>query len=257
MSELAIREPQVDFDERVPQQTGPLISNIDLREAVRLAVVNTSHGLGDGTGDGVGSGSGDRRGVDFFPINESSGRYVFVVDGSKSMNHPYHGPAKSRLGRVKVELWRTIYRMSAEQKFFILFFNTRAVPMPATALRSGGAEGQTDLFNWTAHVRADGRTDPQEALLMAVRLQPDVIYFLTDGEFNYKVVREVSEANFGGIKINTISLGDDSAARFLEEMATRNGGSYRHIVEEEDRYWDESDDDHSTSAALTEPAPRR
>ena len=249
---LPREEPQVRFDQRVPQQVGPLVDQVDLREGVQLAAVAPSTGRGRGEGNGVGDGRGEGRGVDFFPIDQSTGRYVFVVDGSKSMNHPYPGPAKSRLGRVKVELWRTIYRMLPEQKFFIVFFNTHAVPMPATELRSGGTEGQTELFSWTASVRADGRTDPQDALLMAVRMQPDVIYFLTDGEFNYKVVREVSKANFGGIRINTISLGDDSAAKFLEEMATKNGGNYRHIVEEEDHYWDESGETETSSAAMSE-----
>lgn len=189
-------------------------------------------GIGTGTGDGTGNGTGG-----FFTTGSPTGRYVFVVDSSRSMNHRWHGPAKTRFGRVKVELWRTIYQMVPEQKYFVIFFNTRALPMPAEGLMPGGAQNQTRFLEWTARHRADGQTDPQQALLLALQMRPDVIYFLTDGEFNYKVVREVSAANFGSVKIHTISLGDDAGGDFLKELADRNGGTYRHIVEADDIYW--------------------
>jgi hypothetical protein len=244
-------EPTVRFDDRILTTTGPLVANLDLREAVRLSAAAPSNGTGNGRGNGTGDGNG--RGLEYFPLDDQPGRYVFVVDGSQSMTHRYPGPARSRFGRVKVELWRTIYRMSADQKFFVIFFNTRAFPMPATELRPGGMENQSDLFQWTASLKADGQTDPLEAMLMAMRLQPDVIYFLTDGEFNYKVVREVAKANQRGVKIHTISLGDDSGAKFLEEIASRTGGSYRHIVQEEDQYWDEATAEAASEAAVAKP----
>lgn len=236
-SENHISEPVIAFDSRVPQLVGPLVDDVDLRETIRLAAVTASRGSGQGRGDGVGDGQGTGEGTQFFPLDRPTGRFVFVVDASKSMNQKYPGPAKTRFGRVKVELWKTIYRMVPEQKFFVVFFNTRALPMPATELRDGGMERQTDLFDWTRTVRADGQTDPHEALLLAMRMRPDVIYFLTDGEFNYKVVREVTQANFGGITIHTLSLGDDAGAKFLEEIAEKNGGKYQHIDAEEDHYW--------------------
>ncbi|MFV0444456.1 MAG: vWA domain-containing protein [Planctomycetaceae bacterium] len=231
-------EPQVHFDDRVAATSGELVENVDLRETVRLAPASASTGLGSGTGNGVGNGSG--QGADYFQLDNEPGRYVFVVDASRSMNFRYPGPARSRFGRLKIELWRTIYRMSSEQKYFVIFFNTRSFPMPATELRPGGTENQDDLFKWTAELRAGGKTDPLDAMLMAMRMQPDVIYFLTDGEFNYRVVREVAKANTRGIRINTISLGDDAGGKFLEEIATTSGGTYRHIIQEEDHYWVEA-----------------
>lgn len=255
VSENPLSEPVVAFDPRVPQLVGPLVDDVDLREDVRLAAAVASRGAGQGTGDGVGDGQGSGAAGEFFPLDRPTGRFVFVVDASKSMNHKYPGPAKTRFGRVKVELWRTIYRMVPEQKFFVVFFNTRAIPMPATELRNGGTERQADLFQWTASVRADGQTDPHEALLLAMRLQPDIIYFLTDGEFNYKVVREVTQANFGGVTIHTLSLGDDTGAKFLEEIAEKNRGTYRHIAEEGDDYWVETTTSAATAPAADESGP--
>lgn len=232
-------EPRLTLDSRLPPVLGPLVEAADLRERVPASRASARGGTGRGLGTGAGEGGSLPPSPEFFPTTSPTGRYVFVVDCSQSMNHRYPGPAKTRLGRVKLELWRAIYRMSPEQKYFIIFFNSGALPMPASGLVSGGPEGQQEFLNWTAAIRADGLTDPYDALLLAVRLQPDEIFFLTDGEFNYRVVREVTKANFGGIRIHTIALGDTSGARFLEEIATRNHGTYRHIVPEEDRYWTE------------------
>ena len=239
-----IAELKMPFTVRPAHTPGPFIEADNLLESVTTST-------GTGTGDsGLGEGGGQQGGAEeFFPIDEKQGRYVFVVDSSKSMNHKYPGPAKSRLGRVKIELWRSVYRMSPEQKFFIVFFNTRAIPMPSERLATGGKEGQGDLINWTARIRADGKTDPEDALLLAVRLRPDVIYFLTDGEFNYRAVRKVTELN-PGISIHTIALGDNSGEKFLQEIAERNGGSYRFIDSTTDHYWTE-EESAETSAAPT------
>lgn len=249
LTPAVVIEPRLTFDARVPPMPGPLVEEADLLERVPALPPSARGGTGGGSGAGTGRGGAFSPSPEFFPMTSPTGRYVFVVDCSQSMNHRYPGPAKTRLGRVKLELWRAIYRMSPEQKYFIVFFNSRALPMPAEGLVPGGPEGQQEFFHWTAGLRANGLTDPYDALLLAVRLQPDEIFFLTDGEFNYRAVREVTKANFGGIRIHTIALGDDSGARFLEEIAARNNGTYRHIVPEQDHYWAEE------PAAGPAPAP--
>ncbi len=223
---------------RPAYQAGPLIDTRNLTEPVSPAA---GHGT-DGNGNGNGGASGP---LEFFPIDDKPSRFVFVVDSSQSMNHKYPGPAKSRLGRVKWELWQSIYRMSPEQKYFIVFFNTQAIPMPADRLIPGGMEGQRPYIHWTARIRANGKTDPEDALLLALRLRPDVIFFLTDGEFNYRAVRKVSEKN-SGVTIHTIALGDNVGERFLQEIAERNNGTYRFIDSTIDHYWAEQQADADT-----------
>lgn len=225
--------PRVTFNSRVPSLTGPLIENLSLHEAVRLGPLAPAGGNGSGDGSGDGAGSG------FFPVDKPGGRYVFIVDASKSMNHPYPGPARTRFGRAKYELWQTILRMQPEQRFFILFFNTQPAPMPSAVMRPGGRDGNEDLFRWTADFPATGGTDPQAAVLLALQLQPDVIYLLTDGQFNFRVVHESAKVNTRRVRIDTISLGDDIGSRVLQDLAARNGGTYRHVDEQADRYWDD------------------
>lgn len=145
------------------------------------------------------------------------------------MNAPYPGEARTRFGRVKLELLRTISAMTEEQQFFMIFFSDLPVPMPASRMveATGGAK---DLhLTWMARLQADGQTEPEAALLLALSLRPDVIYFLTDGVFDYGVVRRVTAANTRHVPINSIGFGDESAEKPLRDIAEKNGGTYKFI----------------------------
>lgn len=165
----------------------------------------------------------------FFGIDLKDEDAVFVVDGSLSMNYPHPGPAKTRFGRVKLELLKTITNMSEEQKFFMIFFNQNAVPMPAERMMEATAGSQKRYLTWMTQLKAAGQTNPEQALLLALYLKPDVIYFLTDGDFDYKVVPSVTQANQANIRIHTIGFGDDRGEKFLKEIAKFNDGTYRFV----------------------------
>ncbi len=242
-------EPRLNFDNRV-YNPGPLVAALNPTELVGTGRGGTGRGTGTGVGDGSGSGTGSGEPGEFFPLKKAKGRYVFVIDASRSMNHPYAGPARTRLGRAKIELWRTILRMTADQRYFVIFFNTYAAPMPSAVMRPGGPEGNEDLFRWTANIAADGNTDPHAALMLALSLQPDVIYVLTDGQFLMGVVRDVTRANTYGVQIDTISLGDDIGSKVLVELAKKNGGEYRRFDPANDPYWE-------TESASAEKATER
>ena len=62
-----------------------------------------STGTGNGRGDGTGDGDG------FFGISPAVGqKIVYVVDKSRSMNHPHDSEAKTRFRRLKIELVNSI-----------------------------------------------------------------------------------------------------------------------------------------------------
>lgn len=186
-------------------------------------------------GDGEGaSGSGSGGGGSFFGLQLDGQSVVFVVDASKSMNHPHPGPAKTRFGRVKLELLHTVARMTEDEKFFVMFFNDVAVPMPATRLMEATPDAQRRYLRWVAEARAGGLTEPAGALALALKLEPDVIYFLTDGDFAYRVVPMVTKLNRGRTIIHTIGFGDNEGEPFLKEIASKNRGRYRFIPADED-----------------------
>ncbi|MFO1004857.1 MAG: hypothetical protein U0929_02770 [Planctomycetaceae bacterium] len=186
-------------------------------------------GTGGGTGDGDGTGSGSGRG--FFGLETKVKRTVFVVDASRSMNYPYPGEAKNRLGRVKIELYRTISKMSAEQSFFVIFFNIAPIPMPSRGMVRADPLVIRPYMEWIFAVRGMDKTDPQAALLMALQLNPDQIYFLTDGDFSYRCVRSAREANRNRIPIHTIGFGGKEGEKNLQEIARDSQGTYQFIPE--------------------------
>ncbi|MEZ5943492.1 MAG: VWA domain-containing protein [Planctomycetaceae bacterium] len=182
----------------------------------------------DGISDGAGDGEGGRS---FFGLKPEGDRTVFVVDASFSMNHPHPPPAKTRFKRVKLELLKAVECMEPQQQFFIVFFNEAAIPMPSRQLVSADPNVSTPFMRWMATVPAQGKTDPTQALLIALSLQPDNVVLLTDGDIPVKTSRLVRQANVKGTPIHTIGFGDDTGEKRLQEIAEQNGGTYRFIPE--------------------------
>ncbi len=186
-------------------------------------------GSGGGTGDGHGAGSGSGQG--FFGLDVKGKRFVFVVDASRSMNRPYPGEAKNRLGRVKLELYHTVTKMTSDQSFYVIFFNNVPIPMPSRGMVRAEPAAVRPYLDWIFRVRGMDQTDPQPALLMALQLNPDRIYFLTDGDFSYRSVRAVREANRSRIPIHTIGFGGQEGEKNLQEIARDSQGTYQFIPE--------------------------
>ncbi|MFG0334727.1 MAG: VWA domain-containing protein [Maioricimonas sp. JB049] len=255
-SDIPAPNPFVDQTTDSPLETAGTTPDLfALREKVSLSGGGGAGSLrGQGSGQGTGQGAGDGEGSSFFGLNAPGRKFVFVVDGSGSMNRPFPGPAKTRFGRVKLELIRTIQQMNEEQQFFIIFFNDNAIPMPATRLMEAVPSAQYNYLRWMTAVEATGMTEPESALMLALRLRPDVIYFLTDGAFKYRVIKRVREANRGRVSIHTIGFGDDEAEKFMKQIASQNYGTYQFIPEDYDQAA-EADSDQADGRSSTARAP--
>ncbi len=99
--------------------------------------------------------------------------------------------------------------------------------MPANGMIR--VERANPYLNWMAQVGADGNTDPADALLLALRLQPDVICFLSDGDFHPGVVADVTRFNLSGVAIHTFCLGDRAGEPLMKQIADATGGRYRFV----------------------------
>jgi hypothetical protein len=180
-------------------------------------------GRGDGRGDGQGRGDG------FFGIHAPGKRFVYVVDCSASMNLPHDSEYKTRFRRLKVELVRSIGMMDSSMSFFVIFFNQDALPMPARELQPAVPRLQKYFLEWCAKMKATGGTNPRDAMQMALRMQPDVIFFLTDGSFSYRVTEELKSLKQSRIVIHTFAFGDPEGEEILKEIAENNGGEYKFV----------------------------
>jgi hypothetical protein len=182
----------------------------DLSRTVGAPTNPKGSGMGRGQGRGIGNGTGDGReggnGKSFFGPTTEGKSFVFVLDCSLSMNHPHDSEFKTRFRKMKMELANFLRNLKPEQEFFIIFFNHEAIPMPADRLVSAAPENQRHFLEWVDQVPAQGDTDPTAALSLALRLRPDVIYFLTDGCFSgpaNEIVRSIQQSRTA---INTFSF---------------------------------------------------
>ena len=162
-------------------------------------------------------------GSKFFGIEADGSTFVYVVDQSGSM-------AGGQFERAKVEVKRSVNSLSASQDFFVFFFadNEHPIDTPDALLPANG-NNKLMLGQWLSTLQLEGGTEPEGALLRAIALKPDAIYFLTDGAFDPGVVQRVTMANGGVTKINTVTFGNKEGETMLKDIARLNGGYYLHV----------------------------
>jgi hypothetical protein len=180
--------------------------------------VSNSHGVaakaGSGTGDGTATGGGSGNG--FFGNTVDGRRFVFVLDCSRSMNHPHDSDAKTRFKRLKLELVQSIASMSDSQEFHLIFFNDGPIAMPSSRTVPASLAAKQHYLSWMQMLKADGNTDPTGAMQLALRFRPDVIYFLTDGSFTHKTQLELLRLPFGETQLHTFAFEEVLEGRLLD-----------------------------------------
>ena len=99
------------------------------------------------------------------------------------------------LAYVKVEINKTL-NAARSAKFYIVFFNSRAEPQPNKKWTSGKKDIDA-LTAWVQGVNAGGGTQPVTGFLAAFQIDPppDVIYFMTDGQFDPQQVQQIKAMN--------------------------------------------------------------
>lgn len=184
---------------------------------------------GQGNGIGTGSGGGASAGPGFFGIKAEANSIVYVVDSSGSMNLPHDSKWKTRYRRLKAEIVKSVGEMSPGQRFYIIFFNSKAMRMPARSLQPAEQKRKTRYLKWMIAQKAKGETDPRGALHYALALQPDVIYFLTDGMFRKPVKRDLLKIRQNNVAIHTFAFGDRRSEETMQQIAKSNGGRYHFV----------------------------
>lgn len=176
-------------------------------------------------------GPGDATFMDIVGVGKS---FVYVIDTSSSM----HG---SRLKLAQSHLKASLRQLQPSQKFAVIFYNDQyrkrltlrrqAVQEMyfATELNQELAAQEVD------RVTSDLGTEHKPAILEALSLKPDVIYFLTDGaepELSPRDLAQIRDAS-GNTTIHVIKFGDGTmssrSTSWLELLARQAGGEYRPI----------------------------
>ncbi|MGB0715167.1 MAG: vWA domain-containing protein [Phycisphaerae bacterium] len=226
--ELSSGEPTTDPVAEVikPSRTSSL-DDLSLSKRPDLTIMGIGSGGGDFSSYGLQAGGGGG-GPQFFGLGGSvrgARRIVYVVDRSGSMLDTFD--------HVRRELVRSIDALRRSQKFHVIFFNA-GVPLenPPRRLVSAIRAQKKALGEFLDTVFPAGSTKPAQALRRAMSLEPDLIYFLTDGAFDPALLDKLDKWNPSRkVRIFTIAFFDRSGAELLERIAREHDGEFKFVSE--------------------------
>lgn len=172
--------------------------------------------------------------VSMFGIEAKGTKFVYVLDRSGSMG----GGGGDALAAAKKELLASIDKLDTVQQFQIIFYNENARQFnPAGQsgrLAFGTDQNKAEARRFIGTIESDGGTAHEDALMMAIRLHPDVIFLLTDADDPKLTSRDLErlERRGAGTIINTIEFGtgpQPEANNFLVKLATQSGGEHTYV----------------------------
>ncbi len=172
--------------------------------------------------------------VSLFGATGEGYKFVYVFDRSASMG----GEGKQALKVLKAELLESLKPLDSVHQFQIIFYNERPVIFNPSGMRGQLAfateQNKDRAARFIQSIAADGNTRHDDALKLAVRMRPDVIFFLTDGDDPKLSRRELDQVNrlAAGIRINAIEFGSGprpAGKSFLAVLAQENGGQYVYV----------------------------
>jgi Mg-chelatase subunit ChlD len=149
---------------------------------------------------------------------------VYVVDASGSMRGP-------RFRRACEELLYSLNHLDASQQFAILFFSgnrVRAFPH-GSKLFEATRKNITKAQRFIVSTQPQGGTEPSKSLINALSRNPELIFFLSDGEIPDETVTDAKNANVDLTVINTIGFENRYGATLLRALAEQNRGEYRFV----------------------------
>ena len=149
---------------------------------------------------GVKSGGPDGPASKFFGTGGNARKICFVVDRSGSMLDSFDF--------VKRELKQSIRDLQPVQSFHVMFFSAgEPLEYPAKRLVSATVQNKEKVYKWIDNVVNQGQTNPEKALMRAIKLKPELVYFLTDGDFDRKIIFTLRRVNEDKrVKINAIAF---------------------------------------------------
>jgi hypothetical protein len=183
-----------------------------------------------GSRGGSPTGGGGAR-VRVFGVEGEGNKFVYVFDRSSSMEG-------RPLAVAKRQLIESLDSLDSVHQFQIVFFNHRLQPfeVPGGGRRIAFATDRNKQLaaNFVGGITADGGTDRLAALKLAVQMQPDVIFFLTDADdpMPASELAEIERLNRRArASISTIEFGRGPRRgdNFLVDLAERSGGQYGYV----------------------------
>ena len=188
-------------------------------------------------GDGFASAGDGTGGATFFGVKAGGRRFVFAVDGSKSMR-------RNGWEFCKRELLSAVGRLEPTQKFYVILFADKDYRMfgPGAVekeMLSATPENIARLSRWLYSYELVLGTKPLTTMQFAHKLKPDAVYLLTDGQFRDGTVQFLEKSNkredaYGEMvnrfAVHTIGFFSNSGQNLLGQISEDNGGTFRFVA---------------------------
>ncbi len=167
--------------------------------------------------------------ISLFGGSQSEGHsFVFLLDRSESMG------GLGALDAAKQELLAALSRLNDNHHFQIIAYHHKTVYVGERTMRPASPDVKGEVPAYFNGLAPFGKTFHETALLSALRLNPDVIYVLSDGgdpKLTEPQITQISR-RAGGTTIHCIEFGfgaRQESNTFLEQLATRCGGTYAYV----------------------------
>lgn len=180
---------------------------------------------------------GGRPGAAFMGTRDEGLKVVFVIDASGSMG------GNNAMQVAKGALMSSLQALDERQQFLIIFYDDKTHAIHLRSETKPVLSIATDLNKTLARqkisgIQAGAGTDHLPPLEMAMAMNPDVIFFLTDAlepPLWPKDLDRIKTMNRGRIRIHSIEFGqgpelppENDQGNFLRKLARQNGGTYRY-----------------------------
>lgn len=191
-------------------------------------------------GDGIqiGTRTGGDGPISFIPGDPTGGphasRVVFLCDGTGTM-------LGLKFDLLRRELASTIGSLKPVQNFNIILFADEGARAMSKTLAPGTPASRRQADEFLRKFSPGGATNPIPGIEMAFSMKPQVIFLLSDGEFDNlvaysDVIAKIKALNPNKqVKVYTILFGDrdDRAQQTLQTIASENGGTFRFVKPED------------------------
>lgn len=168
-----------------------------------------------------------------FGVKAEGTKFLYVFDRSSSMEVPKGRP----MAAAKAELLASLKDLKSTHQFQVIFYNhLLSVCDAGTGPRMlwGDERGKSTAQEFVTRMKGDGGTKHLPALITALRLQPDVIFFLTDADdpiLSLEELERVRDSNHG-TAIHCIEFGSGPqkpGENFMQRLARENGGKHAYV----------------------------
>jgi len=169
-----------------------------------------------------------------FGIEGEGHKFAYVFDRSGSMG----GSGRNALGAAKAELIASLKGLDKTHQFEIIFYNERPWRFNPTGQMNrmffATEQNKALAAKFVGSITADGATRHEDALLLAIKVQPDVIFFLTDADEPAMWPGQLAKIKrrAAGITINAVEFGfgpQSDPNNFLVQLARQNGGRHAYV----------------------------